>query len=220
MRYSPVSNADTHTATISRLNFLLGELFAEALIRTCAGAGLDLASIELIGSHGQTIFHEGEPWSMRACDREHAADRRSGGDRGADRDRDDRGFSRGRHGGGRQGRAAGAVSRLPLFRSDDVGRVALNIGGIANITVIPAGATPEQVIAFDTGPGNMIMDQLSPPFDRDGEKARAGADERGAARKLLRGSVLSRAAAEDRGSRAVRRGVHEERHRYHHGRRT
>ncbi len=52
--------------------------------------------------------------------------------------------------------------------------IALNIGGIANITVIPAGAKPEDVIAFDTGPGNMIMDAVEPPFDRDGERARAG----------------------------------------------
>ena len=52
-----VSNAATHTATIARLNFLLGELFAEALGST----GVPLDTIELIGSHGQTIFHEGEP---------------------------------------------------------------------------------------------------------------------------------------------------------------
>ena len=50
----------------------------------------------------------------------------------------------------------------------------MNIGGIANITVIPAGAKLEDIIAFDTGPGNMIMDQLAPPYDRDGQEARAG----------------------------------------------
>ena len=52
-----VSNAATHTAMIARLNFLIGELFAEALEST----GVALNTIELIGSHGQTIFHEGEP---------------------------------------------------------------------------------------------------------------------------------------------------------------
>src|SRR5277367_5687259 len=52
-----VSNAQTHTATIARLNVLVGELFAEALQKT----GVPLKTIELIGSHGQTIFHEGEP---------------------------------------------------------------------------------------------------------------------------------------------------------------
>ena len=61
-----------------------------------------------------------------------------------------------------------------LFRHPENARIALNIGGIANITVIPANAKPEDVIAFDTGPGNMVMDAVAPPFDRDGERARAG----------------------------------------------
>src|SRR5258706_16290455 len=61
-----------------------------------------------------------------------------------------------------------------LFRHPAIARVALNIGGIANITVIPAQAGMEDVVAFDTGPGNMVMDALAPPFDRNGESARAG----------------------------------------------
>jgi anhydro-N-acetylmuramic acid kinase len=63
---------------------------------------------------------------------------------------------------------------LELFCHPEHARIALNIGGIANITVIPANAKPEDVIAFDTGPGNMVMDAVAPPFDRDGERARAG----------------------------------------------
>ena len=61
-----------------------------------------------------------------------------------------------------------------LFRHPELARIALNIGGIANITVIPANAKPADVIAFDTGPGNMIMDAVAPPFDRDGALAREG----------------------------------------------
>jgi anhydro-N-acetylmuramic acid kinase len=61
-----------------------------------------------------------------------------------------------------------------LFRHPEIPRVALNIGGIANVTVIPANAKPENVIAFDTGPGNMILDALAPPFDRNGDRARSG----------------------------------------------
>src|SRR5689334_20325152 len=56
-----VSNAETHTAEISRLNFLLGELFADALITVCDASHTPVHSIDLVGSHGQTIFHEGEP---------------------------------------------------------------------------------------------------------------------------------------------------------------
>ena len=56
-----VSNTMTHTATISRLNFLLGELYAEAIRETCRRGRVPLDSIALVGMHGQTIFHEGEP---------------------------------------------------------------------------------------------------------------------------------------------------------------
>jgi anhydro-N-acetylmuramic acid kinase len=72
-----------------------------------------------------------------------------------------------------------------LFRHAELARVALNIGGIANVTVIPANARPEEVIAFDTGPGNMVMDALAPPFDRDGERARAGRVNEELLRQLL-----------------------------------
>jgi len=53
-----ISNAATHTAELSQLSFLLGELFAESIARTVEGAGLELADLELIGSHGQTIYHQ------------------------------------------------------------------------------------------------------------------------------------------------------------------
>ena len=53
-----------------------------------------------------------------------------------------------------------------LYRDERAGRVALNIGGIANVTVIPAAARPKEVFAFDTGPGNMIIDALVHHFSR------------------------------------------------------
>ena len=56
-----VSNSMTHTATIARLHFLLGELYAEAVLETCRRRRIRLDSIALAGMHGQTIFHEGEP---------------------------------------------------------------------------------------------------------------------------------------------------------------
>jgi anhydro-N-acetylmuramic acid kinase len=61
-----------------------------------------------------------------------------------------------------------------LFHGETTGRVALNIGGIANITVMPAGAAPQRVIAFDTGPGSMMLDALTGSYDRDGLLARSG----------------------------------------------
>jgi anhydro-N-acetylmuramic acid kinase len=166
-----VSNATTHTATIARLNFLLGELFAEALVKS----GVPTETIELIGSHGQTIFHEGEP--VEFCGRKIASTLQIGegaviaGRTGITTISDFRTADMAVGGNG-----APLVPFLDyrLFRHAELARVALNIGGIANITVIPANTAPDQVIAFDTGPGNMLMDALAPPFDRDGERARGG----------------------------------------------
>ena len=166
-----VSNAATHTATIARLNFLLGELFADALRRT----GVPLETIELIGSHGQTIFHEGEP--IEFLGRKVASTfqigeaaviaERTGIETIAD-------FRPSDIAAGGKGAPLVPFLDYELFRHPNIARVALNIGGIANITAIPAGGRAEDVVAFDTGPGNMVMDALTPPFDRDGERARAG----------------------------------------------
>ncbi len=171
-----VSNANTHTSTVARLNFLLGELFAEALIATAGRFEVPMESIELIGSHGQTIFHEGNP--IEFCGRSVSSTlqigeaaviaRRTGIATVSD-------FRVGDMAAGGKGAPLVPFLDYRLFRSAAVGRVALNIGGIANITVIPAAAAAGDIIAFDTGPGNMIMDALAPPFDRGGEQARAGA---------------------------------------------
>jgi len=164
-----VSNAATHTSTIARLNFLLGELFAEALGST----GVPLPSIELIGSHGQTIFHEGEPLeflgrkiasTMQIGEAAVIAER-TGIQTIAD-------FRPSDIASGGKGAPLVPFLDYQLFRHPELARIALNIGGIANITVIPANAQPEDVVAFDTGPGNMVMDAVAPPFDRDGERAR------------------------------------------------
>jgi len=56
-----VSNHETHTREIARLHFLLPQIYAECFFECCRTAGLDPASVELIGSHGQTIYHEGVP---------------------------------------------------------------------------------------------------------------------------------------------------------------
>jgi anhydro-N-acetylmuramic acid kinase len=169
-------------ATASRLNFLLGELFAEALQKT----GVPLQTIELIGSHGQTIFHEGEP--VEFLGRQIASTmqigeaaviaKRTGIETIADFRTSDMATG---------GKGAPLVPFLDyqLFKHPERARIALNIGGIANITVIPANAQPENVVAYDTGPGNMVMDALAPPFDRDGEGARGGRVNEALLAKLL-----------------------------------
>jgi len=161
----------TDVATVSRLNFLLGGLFAEALERT----PVPLESIELIGSHGQTIFHEGQP--MEFLGRKVASTMQIGeaaviAERTGIETISD--FRAADIAAGGQGAPLVPFLDYQLFRHPERARIALNIGGIANVTVIPANAPPEDVIAFDTGPGNMVMDALAPPFDRDGARARAG----------------------------------------------
>jgi anhydro-N-acetylmuramic acid kinase len=181
-----VSNAQTHTAQIARLNFLLGELFADALIAVCEASHTPVHSIDLVGSHGQTIFHEGQP--LEFCGRKVASTLQIGEAAviaqriGAPVVSD---FRVSDIAAGGKGAPLVPFLDYRLFRSDALDRIALNIGGIANITVIPAGAKPEDVIAFDTGPGNMVMDQLAPPFDSDGLQARAGSVNAGLLAGLL-----------------------------------
>jgi anhydro-N-acetylmuramic acid kinase len=170
-----VSNTQTHTAAIARLNFLLGELFAEALIDTSRKFDVPLGSIELIGSHGQTIFHEGD--AVEYCGRRVASTLQIG-EAAVIRERTGipvvSDFRTADMAAGGKGAPLVPFLDYMMFGSETVGRVALNIGGIANITVIPAGARLEDVKAFDTGPGNMVMDALAPPCDLDGKRARAG----------------------------------------------
>ena len=181
-----VSNTSTHTATISRLNFLLGELYADAVKALCRKKRVPLASIHLIGCHGQTIFHEGTPqWgrsttcpasTMQIGEASVIAERTGIPVVSDFRTRD-------MAAGGKGAPLVPYVDYL-LFRDPRRGRVALNIGGIANLTAIPPAARPEDVIAFDTGPGNMVIDALASPrrFDRDGRLASRGSGEREAAR--------------------------------------
>jgi anhydro-N-acetylmuramic acid kinase len=175
-----VSNSMTHTATIARLNFLLGELYATAIRETCRRARVPLDSIVLAGMHGQTIFHEAQPIeylghritsTLQIGEAAIVAERTGLWTISNFRERD-------MAAGGKGAPLVPNVDYL-LFRHRRLTRVALNIGGIANLTVIPADAAREDIIAFDTGPGNMVIDALvahvtqgRQTFDRDGRIAR------------------------------------------------
>jgi anhydro-N-acetylmuramic acid kinase len=185
-----VSNADTHTAQISRLSFGLGELYAKALIDTARGAAVDVDSVQLVGCHGQTIFHEsgnslqiGEPSfiveriGIPVVSNFRARDIAAGG----------------------QGAPLVPFFDFRMFRHPKRRCVALNIGGIANITSIPAAAKLDKVTAFDTGPGNMVIDQLvsehskgRATFDRDGRIADSGTPSPKLLKDLLRDSYYSK----------------------------
>lgn len=177
-----VSNNIVHTATVSRLNFLLGALYADAVHETARRKRVPLKSIDLIGMHGQTIFHEGQPveyLGLRVASTlqigESAVVAERTGIRTISNFRE-----RDMAAGGKGAPLVPYVDYL-LFRHPRIARVALNIGGIANITIIPAAAKPTELIAFDTGPGNMIVDALvahktkgRQRYDRNGRIARKG----------------------------------------------
>ena len=190
-----VSNASTTTSDIARLHVLLGELYARAIQETCQRHRIPFRSIELVGCHGQTIYHQGE--SARFLGRPVAATLQIG-DVSVIAER----FNvpvvsdfrpRDMAAGGKGAPLVPYVDYL-LFRHPKRGRVVLNIGGIANITAIPPKAQPNEVIAFDTGPGNMVIDALVAEFtrgrqhfDRDGCIARTGRIDRALLDHLVAG---------------------------------
>lgn len=160
---------------ISQLNFLLGELFAEAALRVCRAARVSPSRLAAIASHGQTIFHQGSP--VRLAGRRIRSTlqiaepaiiaERTGAPVVAD-------FRPADMAAGGQGAPLVPMVDYLLLRDARQGTVALNIGGIANLTVIPAGAKPEQVFGFDTGPGNMVIDGLVRHFTKDRQAFDAG----------------------------------------------
>jgi anhydro-N-acetylmuramic acid kinase len=152
----------TTTAEISELNFLLGEEFAQAAIKTCKRLRVKLKDISLIGSHGQTIFHLGVPARFQGTVR--AASTLQIGDISVIAERTGvttiGDFRPADMAAGGQGAPLIPFIDYLLYRDSRRGRVALNIGGIANVTVIPVNAHSADIFAFDTGPGNMIVDAL------------------------------------------------------------
>jgi anhydro-N-acetylmuramic acid kinase len=156
---------------ISQLDFLLGELFASAALRVCHKARVAPSRLAAIGSHGQTIFHQGAPTrefgkniasTLQIAEPSVIAER-TGAPVVAD-------FRTADMAAGGQGAPLVPMVDYLLLRDARQGTVALNIGGIANFTVIPAAAKPEQVFGFDTGPGNMVIDGLVRHFTK-GRKA-------------------------------------------------
>src|SRR5205823_149019 len=139
----------TTTASISRLSFQLGEIYAKSVLELCRRDRVPLDSIHLIGCHGQTIYHESGRNTLQIGEAAVIAERTGIPVVSDFRPRDIAA-------GGQGAPLVPFVDRW-LFQSRLRNRVALNIGGIANITAIPRD---REVVAFDTGPGNMVVDAL------------------------------------------------------------
>jgi anhydro-N-acetylmuramic acid kinase len=169
------------TQEVARLHYVLGELFADAAVAVTRAAGWGLDAVDLIASHGQTVAHVGvpdpaDPWSRAATLQLGEAAviaERTGRPVIADFRASD--IAAG-------GQAAPLVPYADyVLLAGARGRIALNLGGISNVTVLPAGGRREDVYAFDCGPANMVIDALvryysdgADAYDHDGERAGRG----------------------------------------------
>jgi len=167
---------------ICHYNFVLGEVFADAVVKLCSKSRISLSSIELIGSHGQTIYHNprGKRYGRRAIrstlqiGEPSVIAQRTGITTVADfRPRD--------IAAGGEGAPLVPYADHVLFGHNRLSRTVQNIGGIANVTFLPAGCRSDAILAFDTGPGNMVMDGIirlatdgKRNFDRGGKMAARG----------------------------------------------
>ena len=203
-------------AELARLNWRLGEVYADAVERACAEMGVETnvaspsqdahlshdktpakLSLELVGCHGQTVYHQGvaekylgkdvratwqigeaaviaERLRVPVVSDLRPADLAAGG----------------------QGAPLVPMLDYCMFRSPTVSRLLQNLGGIANLTAIPAGAGVDGVMAFDTGPANMVIDGCMQrlyerEFDQDGAVARTGRVLPEVVQEVLRESYFS-----------------------------
>jgi len=164
-------------ADLARLSFLLGELYSDAVLAT---EKLSRRKVQLVGCHGQTLYHQSE--SKNFLGHKIAATWQTGESAiiaartGVPVVSD---FRPADMAAGGKGAPLVPFLDYMLFRDARVGRIVQNIGGIANLTAIPAGAEASDVYAFDTGPGNMVMDAVTEElfgrrFDRGGKIAASG----------------------------------------------
>lgn len=173
---------DCKVDDLCHMNFLLGELFADAAIKLVKDSGLNMEDIDLIGSHGQTVYHMPDPviddgFEIRSTlqiGEPSVIAERTGIVTVADfRVRD--------MAAGGQGAPLVPYTEYILYRDEFKSIGLQNIGGIGNITVLPKGCSIDDVTAFDTGPGNMVIDEIVKRvtngrsiFDKNGEMASKG----------------------------------------------
>jgi anhydro-N-acetylmuramic acid kinase len=175
---SAMNASRASVADLARLNFLLAELYAEAVLAT--QKRFDFKA-ELVGCHGQTLYHQGEP--ERFLGRKIAATWQTGeGAVIAARLRVPvvSNFRPADMAAGGKGAPLVPFFDYLIYRDARVSRIVQNIGGIANLTAIPAGASIKKVRAFDTGPGNMVIDAVTERlfgerYDSGGRIAASGA---------------------------------------------
>ena len=164
--------------SLCRLHAELGEWLAEAALAACAKAGIDPAAVDLIGSHGQTVWHEPPAGGRRGATLQLGCAATIAERTGIDVISDFR--SRDVAAGGHGAPLVPWVDGL-LFAVAGRSRVLVNVGGMANLTRVGPHGSGQPLVAFDTGPGNALIDAAAEAasdgadtFDRDGARAAAG----------------------------------------------
>ncbi len=198
-------SCQTTIEEICRLNIVVAEYYLDAIKQLCRRSKVDLARVDLIGSHGQTIQHLPNVESyigkkirstLQIGDPSLLASRTGivtvANFRNADLAL------------GGQGAPLVPYFDYLIFSSSRLNRILLNIGGIANVTILPKNCRLENVIAFDTGPGNMVIDRLmqilyNQPFDNHGSVAQQGKVSLPLLEKLLAFSYFKKAPPKSTG---------------------
>ncbi|MBF0566346.1 MAG: anhydro-N-acetylmuramic acid kinase [Nitrospirae bacterium] len=164
------------TNHLCRLNFELGEVFAEAALSLMKQSDCEPSSVEAIASHGQTVYHvpstPGQSGSTLQIGEASVIAVKTGVLTISDFRTKDVAL-------GGQGAPLVPIADYILFHKPGTVRAVLNIGGLSNVTIV--GERPGDIVAFDIGPGNSLMDDLvrlhtsgRAWFDRDGSLAAGG----------------------------------------------
>ncbi len=152
---------------LSQLNFHLGAIYADAALKACKKFRIAPRRINLLGNHGQTVFHQS--WAVHLLGNACASTLQIGDASviaactGITTVSD---FRPADVAVGGQGAPLVPYVDYLLYRHPKIDRVSLNLGGIANITVLPAAAKPSRILGFDTGPANILIDALVSHFTR------------------------------------------------------
>lgn len=193
--YDDASNA---VVRLCSLNFAVGEQFAAAALAVCDRAGIDPAALAVIGSHGQTVWHQptADPaWPLSTPSTLQIGEAaviavRTGVPTVGD-------FRVADMAAGGQGAPLAPYMDWVVFTDPAQGTCVQNIGGIGNVTWLPPGAAVDDVRAFDTGPGNILIDGLmtlltngAQTYDRDGALASSGTIDDALLAELLRDLYL------------------------------
>ena len=162
---------------IAALHYELGAVYADAVLQAAAGAGIQTTEIAALGLHGQTVWHAPPssgtpvPNTLQLGQPAILAERLGCPVVSDFRARD--------LAAGGEGAPLVPFADFALLHSPTETRVALNLGGIANVAFLPAGGALADTLAFDTGPGNLVLDGLAAAltgqaYDKDGALAASG----------------------------------------------